>query len=111
MSWDVLVIGFIVYGVTLFLAETFIFIKEITRENTMMKEYKAPIVLLAFSLTLQFISLIGTNNIDKLNFLIDPYLWSWLISLFLGFIAVLSLIFLLVADLVRCFSEKKNHSK
>lgn len=109
--WDIFVIGFICYCVALFLVVTFLFIKTISKENSIMKEYRAPVILLAFSITLQFISLIGTNDIEKLNFLIDPYLWSWLISIFLGFIAVLALIFLFSVDIFKFYSEKKKRLK
>ncbi len=108
LTMDNMMITFILYLVSLFLIQTFSFIKTINQTETLMKEYEAPIVLLTFSLLLHFVSLIEMNAVDKLNHLADPFYWSWLISLFLGVIGSIALIVLGTVDLVRVKVERTN---
>ena len=71
-----------------------------------MKEYRAPVFLIGFSMCLHFVSLIEINEMDKLNYLIDPFYWSWLISLFLGVIGSIALVILGTVDFLRLKKER-----
>lgn len=111
LTMDTSIILFILYLLVLFIIQTGFFIKRINHSETMMKEYRAPVFLISFSMCLHFISLIEINEIDNLNYLIDPFYWSWLISLFLGIIGSIALVILGTVDFFRVKKEQMNESK
>ena len=106
LTMDTIIILFILYLLTLFIIQTVFFIKKINQSETMMKEYRAPVFLIGFSMSLHFVSLIEINEMDKLNYLIEPFYWSWLISLFLGIIGSIALVILGTVDFLRLKKER-----
>lgn len=72
-----------------------------------MKKYLLPMKFFISSLILFIIFLIGIDKIDKINFLIDPYFWSWALSILLFLVGCLISIYYMIKGLYNYLFTKK----
>lgn len=71
-----------------------------------MNRYKKPLIYLFLGIITFLLSFNGVMQIEKLNFLIEPYFLLFISSLLLIFISIPWLIFLLLKDLINKIKSK-----
>lgn len=71
-----------------------------------MNRYKKPLIYLFLGIIIFLLSFNGVMQIEKLNFLIEPYFLLFISSLLLIFISIPWLIFLLLKDLINKIKSK-----
>lgn len=72
----------------------------------MMERYKTALCMFLIGLVLFLVMLKPVSQVEKLNFLINPYFLLFVLSLLLLFISVVSILLSLLIDLVKIIIKK-----